>query len=85
MPNYANWGNEKLLPIAIAGDQEAIDELTARGNTVMPDGSLQKDYITRTRNASGGDDVTIRTVNNGRLIRKTINGVEIKPQLDGVN
>lgn len=85
MPNYANWGNEKLLPIAIAGDQEAIDELTARGNEVMPDGSLQKEYTTRTRNASGEDDVTVRTVNNGRLIRKTINGKEVRPQQDGMN
>lgn len=85
MVDYSGYGNERLLPLGVAGDQDAIDELGRRGNTIMPDGSLEKVYTTTVRNASGGSDVIERTVNMGRLIKKTVNGKEVRPDVPGMN
>lgn len=78
---YENWGNEKLKPLAVEGDKQAVEELARRGNTLTEEGRLQKVIVTknRNRNAKGeliSEDVTERTIEDGQLVKLVINGTD---------
>jgi hypothetical protein len=42
MVDYSGYGNEKLVPLGEAGNQDAIDELATRGNTLNGDGTVTR-------------------------------------------
>lgn len=49
MPDFAQFGNEKLVPLAVAGNEQALEELELRNNYLEldesgnPTGKLCKD------------------------------------------
>lgn len=87
---YENYGNENLKPLAVSGDQAAIDELARRGNTLDEKGQLVKVFseTIRNRDAKGNlisENVIKRTVADGRLISKTIDDIEVPITSEGLN
>jgi hypothetical protein len=73
-----NWSNEKLVPLAIAGDVAAVDELLARGNTLEEVGGDYTGRLLKTLlgseligySAIKNDDVVV--IADGQVI--TVNG-----------
>lgn len=91
MPNYNEYGNEKLLPLAIEGDAGAEQELNDRGNTLeldeekKPTGGLLKVYRWVKRNHVNGklisENQIVETVRNGKRISVTVDGKEVQAEV----
>lgn len=68
MSELDGFGNEKLLPLAIAGDKEAVAVLKRRGNTLTPEGKLRKRTRQRWINPAGQVVMREVTVENGQVV-----------------
>lgn len=81
--DYGLQANEMLKPLAISGDQEAIEELARRGNVLTAEGALRKVYRKRKRNYDGGRLVSTDTieevVEDGKRVSVLVNGREWMP------
>lgn len=85
--DYTLQGNERLKPLAVAGDLDAVAELARRGNVLTSEGKLQKVYARTKRNYDRNtgellsEDRIEETVEDGRRVRLTVNGREVAPEI----
>lgn len=66
---FRGLGNERLKPIAIEGDKDAVAELKRRGNT-LEDGRLVKTRRSEYTDARGIEHVETVKVADGRIIER---------------
>lgn len=73
MTNYTTLDNRELLRLADAGDAQAVDQLAARGNTVVDATTLSKTIVGSDLigyPTIKSDDVVV--INNGKVVQ--VNG-----------
>jgi len=75
--SHGTLGNERLFPMALEGDEAAVAILGDRGNVVTPEGKLRKTRTSKYRDAHGMIHELIETVENGKMIERTVDGVVI--------
>jgi len=70
---YRGFGNEKLKPLAIGGDDEAKAELLRRGNVLTPEGKLRKQVRKEYTDSRGVEHVDEMVVEDGKMVER--NGI----------
>lgn len=79
--NYQQTGNEKLKPLAVAGDAKALDELELRGNTLTADGQLVKEIVRNYRDQFEVNHTEVTTVTDGRVTERTVDGRPVSKRI----
>lgn len=64
MYDYSGWGNEKLVPLAVNGDQDAMVELNRRGNRMEFDGEKATGRLLKERKGSQVHNGAIKDTDN---------------------
>lgn len=67
---YGHVGNEKLKPLAIAGDAAAVAVLADRGNVLTEEGRLRKETRQEYTDSRGVERVDSVVVEDGRVVER---------------
>lgn len=74
---YGHLGNERLKPMAVAGNAGAIAILEDRGNVLTDEGHLRKTRSWIYTDGMGVEHDCQEVVEDGKMVGRTVDGVAI--------